>query len=150
VARAASQESAKLVARRLFEEPWSGNLGVIDELVAIDYRGHDSAEREAVRGPKGLKDLVERYRSAFAGTTLTVEDQIADGRQVATRWTARGTHVGEIAGIGPTGKDVTVSGLTISRFAAGKIVEQWTTWDTLSMLVQLGVVPSSVASEASS
>ena len=56
-------------------------------------------------------------------------------------------HTGEIAGIGPTGKDVTVSGLTISRFAGGKIVEQWTTWDTLGMLVQLGVVPSSAASE---
>ena len=69
-----------------------------------------------------------------------MDDQLAEGDKVATRWTARGTHAGEIAGIGPTGKDVTVTGLTISRFAGGKVVEQWTTWDTLGMLVQLGVI----------
>jgi steroid delta-isomerase-like uncharacterized protein len=140
-------ENAKLIVRRVFEEPWTGNFDVIDEFVAPDYVGHDSAEPELIRGPGGVREFIERYRSAFAGATLTVDDQVSEGVKVATRWTARGTHTGEIAGIGPTGKDVTVSGLTISRFAGGKIVEQWTTWDTLGMLVQLGVVPSSAASE---
>jgi predicted ester cyclase len=71
-----------------------------------------------------------------------VDDQFAEGDKVATRWTARGTHTGEIAGIAPTGRDVTVTGLTISRFASGKVVEEWSTWDTLGMLVQLGVIPA--------
>ena len=140
-------ENAKLIVRRVFEEPWMGNFDVIDEFVAADYVGHDSAEPEPIRGPVGVREFIERYRSAFTGATLVVDDQVAEGSKVATRWTARGTHSGEISGIGPTGKDVTVSGLTISRFAGGKIVEQWTTWDTLGMLVQLGVVPSSAASE---
>ena len=140
-------ENAKLVARRVHEEPWTGNFDAIDEFVAPDYVGHDSAEPEPIRGPEGVREFIERYRSAFGGARLIVDDQVAEGAKVATRWTARGTHTGELAGIGPTGKDVTVSGLTISRFAAGKIVEQWTTWDTLGMLVQLGVVPSSAASE---
>ena len=140
-------ENAKLIARRVLEEPWTGNFDVIDEFVAPDYVGHDSAEPEPIRGPDGIREFIERYRSAFGGARLTVDDQVAEGAKVATRWTARGTHTGELAGIGPTGKDVTVSGLTISRFAGGKIVEQWTTWDTLGMLVQLGVVPSSAASE---
>ena len=140
-------ENAKLIARRVFEEPWSGNFDVIDEFVAPDYVGHDSAEPEPIRGPDGVREFIERYRSAFGGARLTIDDQVAEGAKVATRWTASGTHTGEIAGIGPTGKDITVSGLTISRFAGGKIVEQWTTWDTLGMLIQLGVVPSSAASE---
>ena len=71
-----------------------------------------------------------------------MDDQFAEADKVATRWTGRGTHTGEIAGIAPTGKDVTVTGLTISRFAGGKVVEEWTTWDTLGMLVQLGVIPA--------
>jgi len=143
----ASAKRAKVVARRFFEEPWTGTFDVVDELVASDYVGHDSAEPEPILGPDGLKELVERYRSAFAGARLTVDDQVAEGDRVATRWTARGTHTGEIAGIGPTGKDITVSGVTISRLAGGRIAEQWTTWDTLGMLVQLGVVPSSAATE---
>jgi len=65
-----------------------------------------------------------------------------EGDHVATRWTGRGTHTGEIAGIAPTGKDVTVSGITVSRFEDGLVVEEWTTWDTLGMLVQIGAVPA--------
>ena len=59
-----------------------------------------------------------------------------------SRWTARGTHAGEISGIAATGKEVTVSGLTISTLVGGTVVEQWTTWDRLGMLVQLGAVPT--------
>jgi steroid delta-isomerase-like uncharacterized protein len=134
-------ENAKQIVKRLFEEPWTGNFDVIDEFVSPDYVGHDPSEPEPTRGPAGMKEFVARYRAAFEGASLTVHDQIAEGDSVATRWTGRGTHTGEIAGIAPTGKDVTVSGLTISRFAGGKVVEEWTTWDTLGMLVQLGAIP---------
>ena len=72
---------------------------------------------------------------------ITVDEQIAEGDSRRDPWTGRGTHTGELAGIAPTGKDVTVSGLTISRFEGGKVVEEWTTWDTLGMLVQLGAIP---------
>ena len=135
-------DANKRIIQRLFEEPWAGNFDVIDEFVAPDYVGHDPSEQEPTRGPDGVKEFIERYRSAFDGARFTVDDQFAEGDKVATRWTGRGTHTGEIAGIGPTGKDVTVTGLTISRFAGGKVVEEWTTWDTLGMLVQLGVVPA--------
>ena len=59
---------------------------------------------------------------------------------MATRWTGRGTHTGEIATIAPTGRDVTVSGVTISRVEGGLVVEEWTAWDTLGLLVQLGAI----------
>jgi predicted ester cyclase len=88
-----------------------------------------------------VKQFVDTYRTAFRGARITVEEQIAEGDTVATRWTGRGTHEGELMGIAPTGKETTVTGLTISRLRNGKVVEEWTNWDTLGMLVQLGAAP---------
>ncbi len=133
---------AKQIVRRLIEEPWTGNWGVIDEFVAPGYIGYDPAESEPIRGPAGFRANVEKYLAGFPGGAITVDDQIAEGDKVATRWTGRGTHTGEIAGIAPTGRDVTVSGLTLSRLENGMVVEEWTTWDTLGMLIQLGAVPA--------
>jgi predicted ester cyclase len=109
--------------------------------VAPGYVGHDAAEPEPIRGPEGAKENIRKYQAGFPDGALTVDHQIAEGDTVATRWTGRGTQTGEIAGIAPTGKQVTVTGLTISRLEGGKIVEEWTVWDTLGMLVQLGAVP---------
>ncbi len=57
-----------------------------------------------------------------------------------TRWTASGTHQGELMGIAPTGNRAAVTGITISRIADGKIAEDWVNWDTLGMMQQLGVI----------
>ena len=133
---------AKQVVRQLFEEPWKGNWDVVDEFVAPGYVGYDPSQPEPIRGPDGLKANLQQYIDGFADARITVDDQIAEGDKIATRWTGRGTHTGEFAGIGPTGKEVTVTGLTISRLEGGKVVEEWTTWDTLGMLVQLGAVPA--------
>ena len=133
---------AKQIVKRVFEEPWKGNFEVIDEYVAPGYIGHDAAEPEPIRGPAGVRANVQKYLTGFPDGRITVDDQFAAGDKVATRWTGRGTQTGEIAGIAPTGKQVTVMGLTISRLEGGKLVEEWTTWDTLGMLVQLGAVPA--------
>jgi steroid delta-isomerase-like uncharacterized protein len=132
---------AKKIVRRAIEEPWRGSFEVIDELLAPGYIGHDPSQREPIRGIDGAKANYQQYIDAFAGAQITVDEQIAEGDIVATRWTGRGTHTGEIAGISGTGKDVTVSGITISKLENGKIVEEWTNWDTLGMLVQIGAVP---------
>jgi predicted ester cyclase len=132
---------ARLIVKRLFEEPWKGNFEVIDEFVAPNYVGHDPAEPEPIRGPEGLRANIEKYLAGFPGGGVTVDDQIVDGDKVATRWTGRGTQTGEVAGIAPTGKEVTISGLTISRLEGGMVVEEWATWDTLGMLIQLGAIP---------
>jgi predicted ester cyclase len=81
------------------------------------------------------------YRTAFPNIHVTIEDQIAEGDKVVTRWTGHGTHQGELMGIPPTNKAVTVTGIAIDRIVAGKIVEHWENFDQLGMLVQLGVVP---------
>jgi steroid delta-isomerase-like uncharacterized protein len=131
----------KNIVRRVVEEPWSGDFSAIDELVSPDFVGQDTAEPEPIRGPAGAKANVEKYLAGFSNARVTVDEQIAEGTTVVTRWTGRGTHDGEIAGIAPTGKEVTVSGLTISRLENGKVVQEFTIWDTLGMLVQLGAVP---------
>lgn len=131
---------AKLVVRRLLEEPWQDGLGVIDELVSTAYIGHDPAEPEPVVGPAGIRASIERYVAAFPVGAVTVDGQFADGETIVTRWTARGTHAGELAGIAPTGREVTVTGITVARVENGTVVESWTSWDRLGLLVQLGAV----------
>ena len=135
-----SSDANKDVVRRLATEPWEGNMAVIDEVVAPNYVGHDPSQPE-VRGADGVRQFITTYLSAFPDGRLTVDDQLAEGDLVATRWTGRGTHEGELLGIPPSGKQVTVSGITISRVENGKVVEEWQNWDTLGMLQQLGVVP---------
>jgi steroid delta-isomerase-like uncharacterized protein len=137
-----TSEQNKTIVRRAFEEPWKGNLDVIDELIATQYIGHDPANPEPLRGPAGVKEFISTYRAAFPDARITVEQQLAEGDLVATRWTGRGTHEGELMGISPTGKRVTVSGLTISRLEGGKIVEEFQNWDTFGMMQQLEAVPA--------
>jgi steroid delta-isomerase-like uncharacterized protein len=136
-----TSEQNKAIVRRAFEEPWQGNLDVVDELVATQYIGYDPANPEPLRGPEGVKEFISSYRAAFPDARIMVEDQLAEGDMVATRWSGRGTHEGDLLGVEPTGKKVTVSGLTISRLENGKIVEEFQNWDTYGLMKQLGAVP---------
>ncbi len=138
----------KKIVRRALEEPWS-DLSVLDEVIDSGYVGYDPAQPEPLRGPQGAKENIEQYRSAFEGAQITVKEQVAEGDYVASRWEGRGRHTGELMGISPTGKDVTVSGQTISRLAGGKIVEEYTNWDTLGMLQQIGAVPATAPTASS-
>jgi steroid delta-isomerase-like uncharacterized protein len=135
-------ETNKTVSRRLVEEAFNqGKYDVIEGLVAPTFVNHDPATGD-VKGPQGTRELIEGYRSAFPDLKITIEEQIAEGDLVATRWTATGTQKGELMGIAPTGKESTVTGVTIDKIKDGKIVESWTNWDTLGMMRQLGVVPA--------
>lgn len=82
------------------------------------------------------------YRTAFPDTCFTIEEMIAEGDTVVTRWTARGTHKGDLMGVLPTHKRVTVTGITINRITRGKIAESWDNWDTHGLMQQLGAVPA--------
>lgn len=135
-----SAQEIKAVVRRELEVFSTGDLSVLDEIVAPGFVGHDVAQPEPIRGPEGLKQSVALYRSAFPDLQVTVDQQIAEGDTVATRWTARGTHEGELMGVAPTGKQATVTGVSIERVVGGKIVEDRTNWDALGLLQQLGAV----------
>jgi hypothetical protein len=87
------------------------------------------------------------YRSAFPDTVITVEDQIAEGDDVVTRWTGRGTHQGELFGVPPTDNRVEVTGITVDRFSGDKFAESWTNYDALGLMQQIGAVPESGQAE---
>jgi steroid delta-isomerase-like uncharacterized protein len=137
-----SEENKEKVHRFLEETFNEGNLDVVDEIFASDYVLHDPGIPEEVSGPEGIKQFVQMYRSAFPDTHITVEDQLAEGDEVVTRWTGRGTHQGELFGIPASGNRVEDTGITISRFEGGKIAEDWTNSDFLGLMQQIGAVPS--------
>jgi predicted ester cyclase len=96
-----------------------------------------------------MQHFVAMYRTAFPDYACTVDDQIAEGDKVVTRWTVRGTQQGELMGIPPTGKQVTLPGVVIDRIAAnGQLVETWLQADVLGMLQQLGVVQAPAGAAA--
>ena len=138
----------KAIARRSIEEIFNkGNLAVADELIAANAVTHDPADPNAGRGPQAAKEQATMYRTAFPDLHVTIDEMIAEGDKVVTRWTARGTHKGDLMGIAPTGKQVTITGITIDRMTGGKAEEGWTNWDTMGMMQQLGVVQQMAAAK---
>ena len=135
-------EQNKAVVRRTFEELWNqGNLQLADELFASTYANHDPSTPDLGRGPEGEKKRATLYRNAFPDLRLTIENLISEGETVVARWSCHGTHKGEFGSIAPTGKQFTISGVTIAHFENGKMVEGWINWDALGMMQQLGLVP---------
>jgi steroid delta-isomerase-like uncharacterized protein len=134
-------EANKSIVHRVVEECVNqGNLDVADELLATDYIDHDALPGVAP-GVEGFKQVISMYRAAFPDLNVTIEDTFTEGDKVVARWVGKGTHKGELMGIPPTGKEVSVTGMEINRIAEGKIVEHWENIDLLGMMVQLGVVP---------
>src|SRR5262245_50478874 len=138
----------KVIVRRSFDELFTqGKLEVADEVFAKDYVGHDPAMPRDIRGPEEFKQFVRMYRTAFPDLKCTVDAQLAEGDLVCTRFTATGTHRGELMGIPPTGAKLTVTGISIDRMKDGKSVESWTNYDALNMLRQIGALPPLKAKE---
>ncbi len=139
-----STEDNKAKERRLFEEGLDqGKVAVFDELCAPNYIYHDPDLPE-VRTLEDFKRYVTEARSEFPDLHMTIEDMIAEGDKVVTRWMWRGTNTGDLVTpmhIPATGKRVTVTGITIGRFAGGKKVEAWTQSDNLGLNQQLGLIP---------
>jgi steroid delta-isomerase-like uncharacterized protein len=131
----------KGIVRRFYDEVLTGrNLNVAVELFAPDFLSHP-ASGKAVDLATYLQ-AVHMSHSAFADLQVTVEDQIAEGNKVVTRWKAPGTQTGPYMGIPPTGRELTVSAIHIHRLVYGKLVEHWEQIDTLGALLQLGVFPT--------
>ncbi len=130
----------KELSRRILDEVWNQqNLDAADEMIAANFVSHDPQSPQAVRGIEGYKQFVRHYLNAFPDCHFTIEDHVAEGPMVVTRWTVTGTHRGALGNIPATGRRMSVTGISWSRIEDGKFVESWTNWDTLGMLQQLGV-----------
>ena len=135
-------EENKAIFRRYVEEVGNGGkLDLADEIFDR-YLAHQSDGSVLDRGPEDVKRFMGEFQTAFPDFHSTVEDQIAEGDKVVTRWRMRGTHEGEFRGIAPTGNKLDITGIGIFRFSDGKVVESWDNFDQLGMMQQLGVVPS--------
>jgi steroid delta-isomerase-like uncharacterized protein len=135
-------EENKALARRWAEDVMNQrNLDALDEIYTPDFVDHDPAMPEDVRGLEGAREFYGMYQSAFPDAQITIEGQLGEGDMVATRWTARGTHQGELLGVPPSGNWVEVSGITISRIEGGKVAEEWNNYDALGMLQAIGAIP---------
>jgi steroid delta-isomerase-like uncharacterized protein len=132
-------EAHRALVRQFVEEFWNrGELDAANELMTRDAVIH-----EPVAGtPEDLKAVATMIRSAFPDWHSTVEEMLVDGDRVAERWTGRGTHRGEFRGIPPTGKSVAVPGVVFYRIAGGKIAEFRGQFDRMSLMHQLGGIPS--------
>ena len=137
-------EQNKKTVRRAFEEGWNnGKLDIFDEICDAGYVNHDPS-RAAMEhvDVAGYKQFVGGTLAAFPDCAFTILDQIAEGDKTDTRWQVSGTHQGEFLGIPATGKNALMTGMSIHRFVGGKIAEEWSNWDALGLLQQLGVVPA--------
>jgi predicted ester cyclase len=143
-------EENKAVARRVVEELFNhdGNLDAADEIFAPDYVGHEPAFGD-LHGVEAVKQFAATERQAIPDLKNTIEHMVAEADKVVTRFRGRGTHTGETEAFGPpTGNRYEVTGITIQRFAEGKIVEDWTVFDALGMMQQLGLIPEAGQEEA--
>ena len=141
-------EQNKALARTFYEAFASGEVDRLDEIMAEDAVDHDTQNPFAGNGREGAKQAIAMYRAAFSDLRFEIEDQVAEGDMVVTRWTGTGTQDGELMGAPASGKVSIVSGITVDRIEDGKIAEGWTSWDTLGMLQQLGLAEQPAAAQA--
>src|SRR5260221_14654596 len=134
-----SPEENKGLARRLTEEVCNqAHLATVDHLLAPGHVGPHSLVPNQPPSRELYKQYIVRTRTDFHAT---IEEQIAEGDLVVTRWSVQGTHQGMFRGHSPTGKQMTVTGIVIDRIVDGKAVEGWMELDTLHQMQQLGVMP---------
>ena len=132
-------EENKAIAQRLFNECWSqGRLDSLNQFVSSDCRNHDAAFPSLGAGADNLKKHIQMCRAAFPDLRFTINDVIAERDEVVVHWTGEGTHRGQFLGVQPSERRASVTGTSIARIKSGKIVEQWSDWNLMTLLEQLG------------
>ena len=135
-----SLEANKAIARRVFDEILNqGDLALVDELFSPETVDHNPLPGQ-LPGFEGARQGFQVLRTGFPDIHFTVDDQIAEGDKVVTRWTMRGTHDGVFMQAPPTGKQVTISAIAIFRIVDGRIVDRWRAADDLGRLQQIGAI----------
>jgi steroid delta-isomerase-like uncharacterized protein len=133
-------EENKDLAQRSWDIVNQRNPDLLEEFYPPDFVWHEPDQD--LRGYEQAKQFVSTFFKALPDINITIDDVIAEGDKVVTRYTIRGTHQGETEEFGPpTGRQMELEGITIHRIEDGKIVEEWERYDNLSVLQQLGLVP---------
>ena len=133
-----SEENKALIRRFVSEVINKANIDAIDEFVSPDFIELDPLPGQE-HGRDGLKEKVSTMLEAFPGQQWVIQEQIAEGDKVVTRFMWAGTHQKEFFGVPATGKDVIVSGIEIDRVVNGQLVESQLLMDIMGLMLQLGV-----------
>lgn len=136
-----SAEENKAIVRRFWGVWEDGNIGLVDELVASDYVNHSPGMPDQPEGPEGIKAVVSMFRSGMPDLRVVIHDMVAEGDRVVVRYAIEGTHEGDLFGVPPTGRRVSIESITVERVSDGRIREHWRVTDTLNMMQQLGAIP---------
>lgn len=131
----------KAIVRRCFEDIVArGDLAVAEKVLAEDVVFH-TATGTVLRGRREFQHFAQQMREAFPDLRFEIEEEIADGKRVATRYTMRGTFQCTLMGLLPNGEEFAVQSIDTFRVRDGKVVEIHASYDTLGQMQQLGVVP---------
>src|SRR5687767_453074 len=131
-------DANKALVRRLFDDVWNtGNVALVDDLLAPDFVDHAAQMGGGDPTRDGFKTQVRLFRTAFPDGRSQIEDLIAEDDRVVARWTDGGAQRGEWMGVPPTGKRVTMTGIDVYRIEQGRIAEFWCSEDELGLLRQL-------------
>lgn len=132
----------KTLARECVEELFDrGRTDFLNEVSELSFVGHDPVRTKGV-SLDDAKQIAESFRAGFPDLRCSVNDVVTEGSRVVCRWRMTGTHQGPFLGFAPTGKRVAFDGISEMRFHDGRLAEQWTLYDCLGLLHQLGVLPS--------
>ena len=115
-----SAEESKSVMSRFWEVWEEGDIDRLDELLAPDYVNHTLAAPDLPPGPEGVKEIVIMFRSCIPDLRVVIEDMIAEGDRVATRYALEGTHRGDLFGVAPTGRALSIKSMMVERLSGGQ------------------------------
>ena len=127
------------IIRKVIEEVWNQkNPGLLEGFYTEDFVMHTPIGK--FEGPSGYRQIYDTYVNAFSDCQFTIDDELSAGDRNVVRYTFSGTHDGELMGVAPTGKRVSISGISISRLVGGKVAEEWPVWDQMGVMQQIGAV----------
>lgn len=132
-------EDLKQLVRKNYENVWNqGDVSVADQIYADNYIAHIANMPSAISSVEEFKQFVVLFRALSPDLCFTVEDQIAEGDKVATRWTATIRNTGELSASEPAGGDIIVAGMSLHKVVDGKLAESWDNWDAMTAFQALG------------
>jgi predicted ester cyclase len=135
-------EQNKTAVRRLIQKGLNEqNLDEFDNYYISESVNH-ILPPNMPQGLEGTKMFASMFFTAFPNLQVTIEDLVAEDNKTVLRWSAQGTHQGDLMGIPPTSKDIFITGMAIDRFEGDKSVEHWEILDQIGMMQQLGVIPA--------
>jgi steroid delta-isomerase-like uncharacterized protein len=131
-------EQNTAIVNQCFAYAPRGDRAGLESILSPDFVIHAGEDH---RGVDGLLEMVAPFRAALPDLSVTIDQQVAHGDYVTSRFRLHGTHQGPVFGVAPTGRQVEVAAITLSRCENGRLAEEWELVDVAGLLQQIGALP---------